>query len=150
MNGLWGQEVFDFLIDLNDLSYQAWWPGTHLELHSIKVTPNYVGSVVFMDEFIGKRRVKTKGVVREATPGERIVWQVQKLIMLPVTLSLELQDDKTGTNVTHTIRVGYDGVGRVIDPIFRLYFSPKFAWAMDEHVKTEFPRLRDMLQTTAV
>lgn len=45
--------------------------------------------------------------------------------------------------------VGYEGIGRVFDPVLRLYLSPKFAQAMDEHVRTEFPKLRDMLHSTA-
>ncbi len=38
------------------------------------------------------------------------------------------------------------GIGRLLDPIFRIYFSPRFERAMDEHVRAEFPRLRDMLR----
>jgi hypothetical protein len=33
----------------------------------------------------------------------------------------------------------------VLDPLFRLYFSRRFAAAMDEHVRKEFPLLRDRL-----
>jgi hypothetical protein len=33
----------------------------------------------------------------------------------------------------------------VLDPLLRIYFSESFTRAMDEHVKTEFPKLRDML-----
>jgi hypothetical protein len=41
--------------------------------------------------------------------------------------------------------VGFRGVGRVLDPILRLFLSSRFAAALDEHVHTEFPRLRDYL-----
>ena len=37
------------------------------------------------------------------------------------------------------------GVGRLLDPILRLYLSPRFAAELDEHIHTEFPRLRDYL-----
>jgi hypothetical protein len=47
--------------------------------------------------------------------------------------------------VRHTIRAGFRGVGRVLDPLLRRYFSPAFAAAMDQHVKTEFPLLADHL-----
>jgi hypothetical protein len=33
----------------------------------------------------------------------------------------------------------------VLDPIFRAYFTDSFCRALDAHVKTEFPRLRDLL-----
>ena len=145
VDGLSGQEVYDFLIEPDDISYQAWWPGTHLECHYVRKTANYVGSVVYMDEFVGERRVKMKGLIRDVVPGRRIVWQALKFIVLPITLSIELQDDETGTNITHTIRVGHSGIRRVFDPFLRLYLSPRFARAMDDHARTEFPKLRDML-----
>jgi hypothetical protein len=33
----------------------------------------------------------------------------------------------------------------MLDPLWRLYFSPAFARAMDRHVQTEFPLLRALL-----
>ena len=37
------------------------------------------------------------------------------------------------------------GHGRPNVGILRIYFSESFTGALDEHVKTEFPKLRDML-----
>jgi hypothetical protein len=34
----------------------------------------------------------------------------------------------------------------VFDRLWRLYFSPSFAGAMDRHVHTEFPLMRDLLR----
>ena len=101
-----------------------------------------------LDEFIGECRVKMTGVVVEAIPGKKLVWQLKKGVRLPIRLSLELHDDEAGVLICHTIRVGFDGLGSVLDPAFRLYFSGKFAAAMDEHVKAEFPKLRVMLTRT--
>jgi uncharacterized membrane protein len=98
-----------------------------------------------MDEFIGARRVSMTGIVVEAIRGRKIVWQLTRLIRLPVWLSLELEDDDQGVTITHTIRAGFAGVGRILDPVLRLYFSEAFVSAMDHHVKTEFPRLRELL-----
>jgi hypothetical protein len=67
------------------------------------------------------------------------------VIKLPVRLSLDLTDDESGVAITHTIEAGFKGPGRLLDPLIRLYFSRKFAAAMDDHVKTEFPLLRDRL-----
>jgi hypothetical protein len=74
------------------------------------------------------------------------VWQLKKVFPLPVWLTLKLADDAAGVTLTHTIRAGFDGLGQFFDPLFRLYFSDEFACAMDEHVKTEFPKLRDLLR----
>lgn len=98
-----------------------------------------------LDEYVGKRRVRTNGVVAER--GRRIVWQLKRLgVLLPVRLILEMADRDGGVALRHTIRAGYDGIGRVLVPLFRLYFSPRFAAAMDEHARTELPMLRDLLR----
>jgi hypothetical protein len=149
VDGLTGGQVFDFLVNATDREYQKWWPGVHLQLHTLRRCPNNVGNIVYMDEFIGEHRIATTGVLVEVVPGRKLVWQLKKGVRLPVRLSLELCDDEAGVSVTHTIQVGFEGLGRVLDPAFRLCFSRKFAAALDEHVKAEFPRLRDMLARPA-
>lgn len=145
VHGIKGKEIFDFLVNPNDHAYQQWWPGTHLQLHTLKRSEDHVGDVIYMDEYIGDRRVRMKGVVVEATPGHVLVWQFLKVIRLPVRLSLELADEEGGVAITHTIEAGFKGPGRLLDPLLRLYFTRKFAAAMGDHVKTEFPLLRDRL-----
>jgi hypothetical protein len=100
-----------------------------------------------MDEHVGKRRVKLTAVVAEVIPGKKIVWQWKPLLRLPVRLILELDEDATGVAITHTIRAGLDGFGRLLDPLLRLFFSADFERALDEHVRTEFPRLGSLLST---
>ncbi len=72
VNGLTGREITDFLLDCGDDSYQAWWPGTHLELHVLEhgSGDDHVGDVVLMDEYVGSRRVRMVGEVIEAVAGE--------------------------------------------------------------------------------
>jgi hypothetical protein len=137
--------IFDFLIDPNDNAYQQWWPGTHLEFHRVRQRSGHVGDVVYMDEYVGKRRVQMNAVVTEVEPGRKITWQMTKGIRLPVWLCLELQDDVSGVMITHTIIAGFKGIGSILDVILRLYFSASFARAMDEHARTEFPRLGALL-----
>ena len=98
-----------------------------------------------MDEDIGARRVRMTAILIESIPGGRITWQLRKIIRLPVWLSLELEDDDDGVTITHTIRAGFAGAASILDPLLRIYFSESFTRALDEHVKTEFPKLRDML-----
>jgi hypothetical protein len=140
-----GMEIFNFLINPSDCEYQRWWPGTHIKLHTLKHSPKNVGNIVYMDEFIGEHRVRMTGIVTEAEPGKKIVWRLKKFVRLPIWLYLELEDDKEGVAITHTIRAGFAGIGRILDVLLRFYFSDDFGKAMDEHVKTEFPKLREML-----
>ena len=145
VDGLTDREVFDFLLNATDEDYRRWWPGTHLRLHALERHEDHVGDVFYMDEYIGKRRVRMTGVVAEAERGRRIVWRLGRRVPLPVRLTLEMTDRDGGVALRHTIRAGFGGIGRVLDPLFRLYFSQKFAAAMDEHARAEFPMLRDLL-----
>ena len=144
-----GEQVFDFLVNANDREYQEWWPGVHLQLHTLKRCVNHIGNIVYMDEFIGEYRVKSTAVLVEAVPSRKLVWQARKGIRLPVRLSLEMDDDQAGVSITHTIQVGFKGLGSVLDVVLRVFFPAKFTTAMEEHVKIEFPKLRDMLARTA-
>lgn len=143
--GVRSQQVIEFLLRCNDTEYQRWWPGTHLRFHTLRRGPNDVGNTVFMDELVGKRRVKLTAVVAEVVPGKKIVWQWKALFRQPVRLVLELDEDATGVRITHTIRAGLEGFGRLLDPLFRLFFSADFERALDEHVRIEFPRLGALL-----
>ena len=141
-----GREIFDFLANPDDDSYRAWWPGTHFELHAIERAEDHVGDVLYMDEFVGERRLRGHAVVTEAIPGKRLVWQFKKGIKLPAWLDLEFSDYEGGVAISHTVRAGFSGGGRVLDPLLRLYLSRRFANDLDDHVRTEFPLLRDLLR----
>jgi hypothetical protein len=145
VEGLTGREVFDFLANPSDRAYQAWWPGIHLEFHTISRADGHVGDVVLMNEYVGARRVRLAGIVVEAVEGKRLVWQLRAGVRLPAWVSLDLDDATGGVVVTHRTRVGWSGLGRRLDPLLRLYFSRSFAAALDAHVRTEFRLLRDRL-----
>src|SRR5574339_172302 len=95
-----GDRMCEFLLNPTDEDYQRWWPGTHLAFHAIRSAPNHIGSVVYMDEFVGTRRVTMLGVVTEATSGKRITWRLRKVLPLPVRVSLEFSDSRNGVTVT--------------------------------------------------
>lgn len=147
VTGLHAKEITDFLSSPTSGEYQRWWPGVHLDLRVLKRSEQGAGSIVYMDEFIGDRRVKMTGVVTKLRTGEEIEWQLKQIVRLPVWLSVELKDGEEGVSIIHTIRVGFGGLCGVFDPIMRWYFSDIFAKAMDDHVRAEFPRLRDMLHS---
>jgi hypothetical protein len=145
--GLSGLEITDFLATCDDESFRRWWPGTHFHLHTVKGTPGTLGSVIFMDEMIGRRRVKVKCELVELLPGRKLVWQLRRpLFRLPVKLIFSLQDDGAGVQVEHAIEVGYAGAAAFLDPLLRPFFPPRFAADKDEHVRTELPKLRDLLR----
>lgn len=126
------------------LAQGQWWPGTHLELYALSRGRGQVGDIVLMDEYVGTHRVRMQAAVVQVVPGQKIVWQLRMGVRLPVWLTLELADRDGGVDLRHTITAGLRGVGRVLDPLLRRYFSAEFAAAMDEHAR-EFPLLRDHL-----
>ncbi len=145
LDSMRGKDVYNFFINPTDHAYQNWWPGTHLEFHYLRHKPNHIGSVIYMDEWVGKYRLRAAAVVVEVVPGRKIVWHFQKGIRVPVRLALEFTDHTKGMTITHTLQAGFQGLGAIFDPLFRIYFSDKFARALDEHAQIEFPRLQDIL-----
>jgi hypothetical protein len=61
-------------------------------------------------------------------------------------LTIQLHDLDDGVVVTHTLDVGFRGKGRFLDVPLRWYFSSSFGASLDEHVRREFARLRDLLR----
>jgi len=145
--GLTGRQITDFLSTCDDEAFRRWWPGTHFHLHTVKGTPGTPGSVIFMHEMIGQRRVKIKCELVELVPGRKLVWQMRRpLFRLPVKLIFTLQDDESGVQVEHAIEVGYAGGGAFLDSLLRLFFPENFAADKDEHVRTELPKLKELLR----
>jgi hypothetical protein len=106
----------------------------------------HLGDRVLMDEYVGSRRVRMVGEVIEAVPGERIVWQMRhRGLRLPVWLTLTLVTRGHDVRLRHSISAGWRGRARVLDALWRLYFTPSFARATDRHVRTEFALLRNLL-----
>jgi hypothetical protein len=146
VDGISGSEIFEFLANPTDQAYRQWWPGVHLQFRPLERHAEYVGDVVYMDEYVGTRRLRMRGIVKEALPGKRLVWQLKRVIRLPARLELDFTDYDGGVAIAHTTQLGFRAAARILDPLFRLYFSERFARALDEHVKTEFPLLRDLLR----
>lgn len=146
VRGISGKQIAEFMLYCTDEAYQAWWPGTHLQFHTIQRTPGEVGSLVYFDEHVGKRRLKFRVVITEYVPGKKIVWQMRKGVRLPARLVLDLEDTAEGVLVTHTMRAGFGGIGKALDPLLWLYLSPKFEQELAEHAEYEFPRLAEILE----
>ena len=145
--GLSAEVVTDFLMSCTDADYQQWWSGVHLQFHTVSSVPGGVGSVVYMDEHIGTRRVRMHAVMEQYVPGRILAWQLKKVIRLPVRVLLQFTDNEDGVHISHTISAGLRGVGSILNPLLRAFFSQSFAAAMDEHVETEFHLLRDVVES---
>jgi uncharacterized protein YndB with AHSA1/START domain len=150
VEGLSGREITDFLSTCDDEFFQCWWPGTHFHLHTIRGTPGTIGSHVLLDEMVGDRRVRMTCELVSLVPGQELVWQLRwPLLRLPVKLTLSLQDDDTGVQIEQSVQAGFSGAGEILDPLFKLFFQESLARAKDEHVRMEFPKLRDFLHQDA-
>lgn len=143
--GVSGKTIADFLLHCTDRDYQNWWPGTHLAWHTKRQSPGDTGNVVFFDEYVGKKRLKFEAVVVRYTPGKEIVWQIKKFVRLPVWLVIRFEDRGEGTVLTHVLKAGFPGVGRLLDRLLSLFFTPQFEKDMDEHARTEFKKLAAIL-----
>ncbi len=146
VEGITGKQVTDFLINCTDSDHRRWWGGTHLEFHTIKRTADIIGSLVYFDEYVGKHRLKFKGRIMEYAAGKRIEYRMVKGLSLPAWLVLESQDRPGGVDIVHTVKAGYQGMGRILDPLIRLYLSDAFEKALNEHAHAEFSRLGHLLR----
>ena len=105
-----------------------------------------IGNLVFFDELIGKRRLCFYAVVSQVWPSRCLVWQMKWHVMLPAWLSLEFQETAEGLQITHTLSAGFSRIGCFLDPLIRLFLSPRFERDLAAHARTEFKKLADLLQ----
>ena len=140
------EQFYDVMINPCDSRYSEWWPGEHLQFHIVeKGDENHLGDRVFVDERLGKKhRLTAQSVVITANRPHKIEWRGRKLGM-PVELELEFSDTDDGVRLKHEVRIGYLGVGRLFDPLIKLYFNKSFQNAIEEHCKTEWHKLVDYL-----
>jgi len=142
------QQFYDFMINPTDKHYSEWWPSEHLQFHIVKHGDNnHLGDVVFMDEYLGKNhRLVFQAVVITAQRPNKITWQMKKFgLRLPAVVSLELHDSPNGIKLRHELRIGFSGVGKLLNPLIRLYFNKSFQTALDEHCKIEWFKLAEYL-----
>ena len=146
VKGITGADVATFMLNCTDADYQRWWPGTHLAFHTIRRVPGDLGSLVLFDEYVGKRRLRFVGVVVENVPGKKVAWQMKKVIKLPGWLILNFADNSEGVTITHELAVGFTGVGRILDPLLRVFLPKSFERELAEHARIEFQKLATILK----
>lgn len=148
VDGISGRQVTDFFVTCTDSDYRTWWEGTHLEFHTVERKTDVIGSVVYFDEYVGKHRLKFGGRITDYAPGKRLEYKLARGIPLPAWFAMECRDrpDGHGVDIIHTVRAGYEGIGRVLDPLIRLYLSVEFEEALNSHAHAEFTRLGYLLR----
>jgi hypothetical protein len=97
-----------------------------------------------------RHRLKFHAVVTVADRPNRITWQMKKAgLRLPAFVTLELHDSPEGVQLKHELRIGYSGVGKILDPFIRLYFNKSFQTALTEHCNAEWFMLAEYLDTNS-
>jgi hypothetical protein len=145
VGGISGRTISDFMLNCTDEGYQNWWPGTHLAFHTTNRFPNDLGNLVYFDEYLGSRRLKFEAVVIRIIPGKEIVWQMKKVLRWPAWLVLEFRDSGKGVVIAHTLKVGFGGIGKLLDPLLRLYLTKGFEKDLEKHAHIEFTKLSESL-----
>ena len=145
------EQFYNFMINPSSKRYREWWPGEHIAFYITKRgDKTHVGDEVFFDEYIGEsRRLAFDGVVIRTDFPKVIIWQMKKAgIRLPATLRLDLRDSPGGVKVRHELRIGYNGIGKLLDPFIKLYFNESYSEALTVHCQTEWHKLAVYLNTT--
>lgn len=138
--------IYNFLLFCNDNQYQKWWPGIHLAFHTVRGNPGEVGSEIYMDEIVGSTRIRGNAVIVRADKNKEICWQVKKVILLPIWLTIKFESYDKNAILRHTLSVGFYGIGKILDSIICFSVHKHFESELAIHAKTEFPLLAKQLR----
>jgi hypothetical protein len=130
-------------------TYAHWLPEEHHKFHVVKHSNNPpVGDLIYFDQHISpKHRLTFYAVTRNADKPSHVLYQMRRFgINLPGYLELQFRDSAEGLRLDETIRVGFNGVGKILDPFLKLYFSKSFFTAMNEHHKREWTNLAKIIR----
>jgi len=142
------EHFFDFMVNAPQDIYAHWLPEEHYEFHLIKEGKNApVGNFFYFDQNIGKKyRMKFYASMVVAERPTKVVYQMRKFgITLPGFLELNFEDTADGLVLVEQIRIGFAGIGKVLDPFIRMVYSKRFFIEMDEHHIREWQSLAECL-----
>ena len=142
-------DFFDFMVNPPPEIYRYWLPKEHHEFHVVKRSKNSpVSDLIYFDQHISpKHRLNFYAVIRLAKKPNRIIYQMQKFgINIPGYLDLKFTDTADGLMLTETIRIGFGGIGKALDPFIRIVFNKAFFEAMNGHHKREWTNLANILK----
>lgn len=143
------EQFYAFMIEPVPEIYRHWLPEEHHEFYIVKrgkKTP--VGDLIYYDQHISKsHRLAFNAIIRVAKKPDKIVMQMRKFgINLPAYLDLEFHDTPNHLLLKEEIRIGFGGVGKILDPIIKLFFNKMFFDALNGHHKREWTCLAKILK----
>lgn len=144
---------FDFMVNPSPEVYKRWLPEEHYKFYIVERSDNSpIGDLIYFDQHIGKKhRQRFYAIVRAADKPEHILFQMRKLgFNIPGYLQLDFCDTSGGLALTETIRIGFNGFGKILDPFIRLVFSKSFFSELNEHHKREWTCLADLLKLDSI
>lgn len=147
--GARAEDFFDFMVNAPQDVYKKWLPEEHYEYRIVKrSSESPVGDLVYFDQNIGlKYRMKFYAVAKEANKPNRIVCQIRKFgINLPSLLELDFIDTEGGLDLTETLRIGFNGFGKICDPFIKIVYGDKFYKVFKDHHRREWKKLAEILQ----
>ncbi len=74
-----------------------------------------------------------------------MVYQIKKIVKLPARFTMKFEDVEGGINIVHIVEAGFNGIGKIFDPLIRLYLSDEYEANLNAHAQEEFPKLAEML-----
>jgi hypothetical protein len=145
-------QFFEFMINATPEIYEHWLRDEHHKFHVVKrskTTP--VGDILFFDQHISpKHRLKFYAITKIADKPGRVMFQMRKYSLnIPGFLELQFTDTSDGLSLVEILRIGFNGIGKVLDPFIRIVFNQSFFQALDEHHKREWSNLAEVLQGSA-
>ncbi len=140
---------FSFMANPADEVYRDWLPEEHFAFHIEKKgrdTP--LGDLIYYDEHLGtqKHRLVFYARVTVAERPGRIVYRMRRFgLPLPGYLDICFRDTPDGLALRHEVRIGWRGIGSLIDPILKRFFDDAFFEALEGHCHREWTRLAELL-----
>lgn len=140
------QQIFDWMLNLNQERYLEWHPTAHKSYRRIKETENFVGSIIYFEETLGDFRVNYKWEVVDLKTDNLILMKAK--IFYPVYLSLSFLATNKDTEVIHQLRIGFSfkGLEKIFDWFVRKFiFTEKKIGALERHAMEEFKNLENII-----
>ena len=150
VKGVSPDQIYQFLLDLDDEGYRQWHPGHHLEWRVVhRPKDQTVGTIYYFKERFEDGQVLGGQLkVVEAIPGERLVQRSISPRWKPYDIIIGLQSIPEGTLVTHQIVAGsgLPFLGRLFNLTMRsLFLKERNIEAVHHHANEEFTNLERLL-----
>ena len=145
------KQFYEFMINPPPNVYAHWLPNEHHEFHIVKqskTTP--VDDLIYFDQHISpKHRLRFYAVTKTANKPNRVVFQMRKFgVNIPAFLELDFCDTPDGLLLTETLRIGFNGVGKLLDPFIKIVYNKTFFEALNQHHKREWQNLAEVLSNS--